>query len=355
MIKCLFALLAMFLVVVPVVAPASVAAQGTGNTRETPYPLGEAGMVGDYNVRVLEVTTDATDLVLQENQFNDPPAPGHVFVMARVEVTYHGVDTGTPWIDLDFHVVGDANRGYSESQASCGVIPDEASDAPELFAGGTAEFNTCWSVPEAEVPSLVMYVEESFSFDSVRVWFALYETSESGQGQSASVSTPTATTGIAQPAPGSSMTVGTTVVSWADTWTYDPSSSMNEQITLTQVDPSRGELRLATYGEFADVTVNDPQGAMDAFTDSFFQSAGAQSVIATHSGFLQQGGVWKQYEFDLQGLALSMVITVSAAPNGEYIVSTLTANTESFEDSLAAAQSEIFLDGQPTFLSGVDA
>lgn len=147
--------------------------EGNGESRETPYSAGQSGGVGDYELRVVDITPDATDAVLAENPFNEPPEPGHVFLIVRVEATYRGWGSGRPGSDLRFSVVGHENRGVTEGQAPCGVIPDEAREGPEVFEGGRAEFNVCWSIQEDEVSSLAMYVEPSFSFDEERVWFSL--------------------------------------------------------------------------------------------------------------------------------------------------------------------------------------
>lgn len=160
--------------------------EGDGQTRESPYAFGESGKVGDYEIEVVEVTPDAHNAVILENQFNEPAPEGETFFMARVAVTYVGRETGTPWVDLEFNIVGKANRGYSENDASCGVIPDEASDAPELCEDGSAEFNVCWSVPSEEVGSLLMYVEPRLSFDDERVWFSL----DDQQGEATPSSSP---------------------------------------------------------------------------------------------------------------------------------------------------------------------
>ena len=157
------------------------------------------------------------------------------------------------------------------------------------------------------------------------------------------------------PAADQPLTIGETEVTWTGDWQFDPASSMEEQATLTQVDVTTGSLMLATYGEFSDDTVGDPQEALDAFTGSFFEGAGAQSVVDVASGELDNGGVWQLHTFDLQGLQLSLLITVSQAEGGEYIVSTLTANTETFGESLTTAQTDISLNGEPTFLEGIDA
>ena len=57
----------------------------------------------------------------------------------------------------------------------------------------------------------------------------------------------------------------------------------------------------------------------------------------------------------LQGLQLSMLITVNEVNDNEFVVSTLTVNTDDFEETITQAQEEITLDGESAFLDGVDA
>ena len=83
------------------------------------------------------------------------------------------------------------------------------------------------------------------------------------------------------------VTVGQTVVSWSGDWEYDPTSSMSEQVTLSQVDPVTQSIKLATYGEFADNTVSSPEQALDAFapashTDYFERQLAEQGTLSPH-------------------------------------------------------------------------
>jgi hypothetical protein len=146
---------------------------GDGSDRESPLPIGETVEIADYTVTVQSVNHDAEDIVLAGNQFNDPAADGNVFVLVTVSVTYVGNETGDPGWDLNFKTVGDLNRGYAQSDMDCGSVPNNEFDAGELFPDGTAEYNLCWQVTEEEAPTLVMYLEETFSFDSERIWFSL--------------------------------------------------------------------------------------------------------------------------------------------------------------------------------------
>jgi hypothetical protein len=169
------------------------------------------------------------------------------------------------------------------------------------------------------------------------------------------VAGPVAAQGSTPPAATPPIAVGQTEVGWTGDWQYDAGSSMEQQATLTQVDAGSGTIKLATYGEFEDKTVDNPGDALDTFATAFFDGAGAESVTEAGSGELDNGAVWKIYSFDLKGLQLTFLITVSQADNGAYVVSTLTGNTDQFPATVGQAQQEITLNGEPTFLEGVDA
>lgn len=151
------------------------------------------------------------------------------------------------------------------------------------------------------------------------------------------------------------VTVGQTELDWTGDWQYDPNSSMESQATLTQADSTTGSIKLATYGEFTDDTVEDSSDALETFASSFFSGAGAQSVVEAGSGTLENGAVWKIYTFDLQGLQLTFLATVSETADGAFIVTTLTGNTDQFPATIEQAQQEITLNGEPIYLDGVDA
>lgn len=149
--------------------------------------------------------------------------------------------------------------------------------------------------------------------------------------------------------------VGETEIAWTGDWTYDASSSMDQQATLTQVDAANGSIKLATYGEFEDESVENPGDALDTFATAFFEGAGADMVVEAGSGELENGAVWKIYSFNLQGLQLSFLATVSETADGAYVVTTLTGNTDQFSATIEQAQEEIMLNGESIYLDGVDA
>lgn len=144
-----------------------------GTSRDAPTPFGDTVVVNGYELSVLDVIPDATDIVLETNARNSQPQDGHVYYMVRIKATYVGNDSGHAWSGLHYNVVGNQNLGYSARDYECGVIPDPGSDTPMMFQSGSVEFNVCWEVPVDEVGSFVMYVEPNLILNNERVWLSL--------------------------------------------------------------------------------------------------------------------------------------------------------------------------------------
>lgn len=143
-------------------------------TRDNPLPLGTRIEMGEWTLAVTEVNPDAADEVLAENQFNDPPVEGRQFVLFTVDATYEGDDSGTAWLDLSWAIVGSAGNTFGTAMDDyCGVIPRPLNDTGETFPGGSVTGNVCVSVDSAQVDGATIRIEESFSFDDTRAFFAL--------------------------------------------------------------------------------------------------------------------------------------------------------------------------------------
>ena len=138
-------------------------------TRENPIPIGQKAQVGpNWEVTILEIVPDAWSIIEAENMFNEPPEEGYQYVMAKVQVSYIGEESGTPWVDLSLRYLGSDGNSYSEG---VGVVPKAFSDIGEQFPGATAEGNVGWAVPADAVSGGKIIVEESFSFEDTRVFF----------------------------------------------------------------------------------------------------------------------------------------------------------------------------------------
>lgn len=152
--------------------PAIPDPDGPIGSRGNPLPLGETVTVGDWEVSVTQVVEDATDAVLAENQFNDPPADGHQFVTIGIEATYTGTKSDTLGFSVSFNTVGPLAVSYT-GEDTCGVIPDGLDSFAEVFPSGRISGNLCWSVRTDEADDLVMYVQEALSFDESVVFVGL--------------------------------------------------------------------------------------------------------------------------------------------------------------------------------------
>jgi hypothetical protein len=142
-------------------------------TRDAPVAAGETVRVGDWDVTVLSATRDATEAVLTENEFNDPPAEGRQFFVVEVSTTYEGAESEEVFAGLTMSTVGDSAVAYSSFEDTCGVVPGELDTFSEVFPGGTQVGNLCWQVLTEDAESLVLIVDHALSFDQDRAYLAL--------------------------------------------------------------------------------------------------------------------------------------------------------------------------------------
>lgn len=156
-------------------APAAAPADSAPGTRHNPVPAGTTVRVGDWQVTLGPTVLDAITQIATENQFNEPPATGRRFTLVPVTVTYNGTESGTPWIDLSIKFYGASGNtfGAGGEDDYCGVVPDSFNDVSEMFPGARGSGNACVSVPTDQVVGGSWIVENSLSFEGIRVFFAL--------------------------------------------------------------------------------------------------------------------------------------------------------------------------------------
>ena len=121
-----------------------------------------------------DVLLEATDAVMEENQFNAPPVDGCQFVMFSVDAAYEGDDSGTAWLDFRWAIVGAAGNTFGTGMDDyCGVIPDPLDDTGETFPGGSVSGNVCVSADSDQIEGGTIRIEEMLSFDDTRAFYAL--------------------------------------------------------------------------------------------------------------------------------------------------------------------------------------
>lgn len=153
--------------------PADAEPEAAG-TRENPLPAGSTVELGSWTVTLGPSNADATEAVMSENEFNEPPAEGRQFVLAPVTAVYGGDESGLAWMELTIEFVGSAGNTFGSAfEDDCGVIPSPLIDQGEVFAGGEVSGNVCVSVPADQIAGGAWSVSESFSFDDARFFVGI--------------------------------------------------------------------------------------------------------------------------------------------------------------------------------------
>lgn len=131
--------------------------------RQRRVAIGSPAEAGDWTITVTDGARVGTRDVMAENEFNDPPARGREFVLAKVRATREAGDKGLQNLRqvVQLLAIGDRRVAYDPERDWCGVVPDELDVQAEVAVGGTIEGHVCWSVVDSDVDSLVMVVTEA--------------------------------------------------------------------------------------------------------------------------------------------------------------------------------------------------
>lgn len=134
-------------------------------TRENPGEVGSDVGTFSSGLESIEVTVeaatwDANAIVAGENQFNDPPAEGMVYVIVPLTVTYSGPESMLPWLDVDVTYLAENGRSYEQAYV---VIPDDLRDVADIYDGGSATGNIIFELPADQVPGGLWGVSYNWS------------------------------------------------------------------------------------------------------------------------------------------------------------------------------------------------
>jgi hypothetical protein len=120
---------------------------GGSGTLDDPLSWGTTAPVGaDWQIAVLDVDLDADDDVAAANPSNSPAPAGSKYAVVRVEATYTGGSSGSPYFNLDVGVV-DATGAEHADTGCTAVLEDDMVSAPSLAPGESAEGTFCIIVP----------------------------------------------------------------------------------------------------------------------------------------------------------------------------------------------------------------
>lgn len=151
-------------------SPTSLVKVGEPGERRNPIPMNQEARVGDWEVAVVGADLDATQVVLDENVFNGAPGEGRSYVLVSLEATNVGDGSRTFWLDMLCSFIG--SKGGSFKTAAV-VPPDPIMTQGEAPPGARITGNLVFEVPSDEVAGGTLMLEEAFSLDKSRMFFAV--------------------------------------------------------------------------------------------------------------------------------------------------------------------------------------
>lgn len=138
-------------------------------TRGNPYPIGSTIENDEWRVVVNSATPDATDAVLSENEFNEPPVDGAQYMLVNYSTTYLGdnPDGDMPVMVSVEYVTADGTTVNSFDNVV--VAPDPIDTTSTLYTDGTATGNAAFEVPTDTAAQGVLAITPGMLGDKVFV------------------------------------------------------------------------------------------------------------------------------------------------------------------------------------------
>lgn len=154
----------------PAAPPSTDLDPTTIGTVEDPIPLGQAYVLGLYEIEVLGVERDASDTLAAFNGGAIEPPLGRQHMIVEVAVRFtDATGVGNPAALPLF--VSDGTGTWNDFDATCGAVPDSILGAGLIEQGDEAIGNACFTVPTDVLDDLLLGTE-GFSGP---VYFALPE------------------------------------------------------------------------------------------------------------------------------------------------------------------------------------
>lgn len=135
-------------------------------TRENPYPIGTAITQGDWTVTVNSVNLDATQLLADENLFNEAAPEGTTYILVNLTSTYNGTkaDGDYPFVSLEYVTPGGNTVSMTDTFA---VAPEPFDLMTTLYEGASTTGNMALAVPTEGIADGVLTVTPHMLGDKV--------------------------------------------------------------------------------------------------------------------------------------------------------------------------------------------
>ncbi|HFE66736.1 MAG TPA: hypothetical protein ENJ93_05690 [Chloroflexi bacterium] len=123
---------------VPVAELTAIEATAVGNSLEQPAPYKEPVTTAEWQIRIADVVQGdaAWEMVLEANQFNDPPDEGMAYVAVKLWVRYIGLEEGGKTVTPALFELTD-EMGKTWERPS--VVPPAPDLTRHLYPGGETE------------------------------------------------------------------------------------------------------------------------------------------------------------------------------------------------------------------------
>ena len=138
-------------------------------TRENPYPIGSVIESDDWRVVINSVTLAATDTILAEELYNEPPTEGSEYILVNYSATYLGADPNgqiPAFISIEYVTVDGTTVNEFDKMI---FAPEPIDTMSTLYTDGTATGNTAIEVPSATAGQGVLAVTMDLFGDKVFV------------------------------------------------------------------------------------------------------------------------------------------------------------------------------------------
>ncbi|WP_438616687.1 DUF4352 domain-containing protein [Microbacterium karelineae] len=136
-------------------------------SRAAPFPIGSEVTGREWTIVINDVALGATDAVLAENMFNEPPDDGYEYILVNATVTYTGRESDSAY-SADIEYVTADGVTIDEFDAFA-VTPDALDWFTELYNDGSVTGNLAFHVPSESAADGTLAVTPGFWADTVFV------------------------------------------------------------------------------------------------------------------------------------------------------------------------------------------
>lgn len=149
-------------------SPDAEAGGGEEGTRDNPFAIGTTLSSDEWDVTVTDVTLDATDEVLAENEFNESPEAGNQYMTVDLDITYTGdsPDGEMPMATVEYVSAGGNTFDGLDDMV---VAPNELDTLENLYSGATTSGSMAIQIPSDDADAGVLAISPDMLADKVYV------------------------------------------------------------------------------------------------------------------------------------------------------------------------------------------